>query len=621
MSPLDERTERDRVDHERVVAMIEALVGTENRACLNDVVDTLEWCRLEAGEVLFEEAAPADAAYFIVTGRLIATRLQPDGSMLRLAEMGNGELVGERGLIDGTPRAATIRAVRDTTLARFTGVAFESLLSRHAALALHVTRQVVRRSERPIARPRAASIAVAITAAIDADAFLVTLVEELSRGASTTHLNAARVDSLLGSEGAAQTTDHQVADALHRIDADHDRVVFETDREPERPPLSPWSRRCLRHADRVVLVLSDHPDRNEDDHLCAYVRELRALASIPWWLVVVHGESDTRVTNSAALLQRYGGEEIVHVRVGRNDDVARLARLLTGHGVGLVLSGGGARGFAHLGVHRAMRELGVPIDVVGGASIGAPIGAGIALALEPDELDETIRRQFHRLLDYTVPVVSILKGARISRRIEESLGGVDIEDLWLGFYCVSTNLSAARLEVHRRGPLARSVRASVAIPGVLPPVVVAGDLLVDGGVLSNLPVSPMRSHPGIGTVITVDVAADERRVEATDFGSSVSGWRALSGVAGSSLRRTRSAYPTLGNVLVRTMLVGSRREQNTSGDSGPNDLAIEIRLDDVNLLAFGRVEPVARAGYVAARPIVERWLAGDAGARTRTFLP
>ena len=171
--------------------------------------------------------------------------------------------------------------------------------------------------------------------------------------------------------------------------------------------------------------------------------------------------------------------------------------------------------------------------------MGTVVAAAIALGLEGEELMELAEEQFHRLLDYTLPIVSLVKGARISRNIEETFGSWDIEDLWLPFYCVSTNLTKSRLEVHRRGSTALAIRASVAIPGVLPPVPHEGDLLVDGGVLNNLPFEMMRDNSTIETIIAVDVAPDQGPRARADYGMSVSGFHAL----GASLRRRKSDYP------------------------------------------------------------------------------
>jgi predicted acylesterase/phospholipase RssA len=276
----------------------------------------------------------------------------------------------------------------------------------------------------------------------------------------------------------------------------------------------------------------------------------------------------------------------------------------------LVLSGGGARGFAHIGVYRALVEAGIPIDAVGGCSMGAPLAGGIARQFPLDRLEVEVQRLFHRLLDYTLPIVSLVKGARISKSINDSFGGWDIEDLWLPYYCVSTNLTQSTLEVHRRGDMVRAVRASVAIPGILPPVAMGDDLLVDGGVLNNLPFEPMRSDGRIDTVIAVDVAPARGPRAKADFGLSVSGLRALS----ASVRRAPSEYPSVSAVLLRSMLAGSVHNQKVSLRGDAVDLLVSLDLPGVSLLDFERVEEIAAEGYQASVDVVAEW------ASSRTWL-
>jgi len=287
--------------------------------------------------------------------------------------------------------------------------------------------------------------------------------------------------------------------------------------------------------------------------------------------------------------------------------VERVARLASGHGVGLVLSGGGARGFAHLGAIRALRESRVPIDAVGGCSMGAPIAGGVALDLADDEMISLAERSFHKLLDYTVPVVALLKGERISKNIELSFGGWDIEDLWLPYYCVSTNLTRSRLEVHRRGSAAQAIRASVAIPGVLPPVPVDGDLLVDGGVLNNMPAQTMRLDSTIGTVIAVDVAPQQGPRARSDFGTSVSGFRALR----STIRRGPSDYPSVSSVLLRSMLTGAFHNQERTLRDGVVDLLVQMHLPGVGLLEFERAREVSATGYADSIGPISVWAAAQ----------
>lgn len=237
--------------------------------------------------------------------------------------------------------------------------------------------------------------------------------------------------------------------------------------------------------------------------------------------------------------------------------------------------------------------------------MGAPLAGGMALGLTGDSLEAEAAKQFRRLLDYTLPVVSLVRGRRISASIDGSFGEWDIEDLWLPFYCVSTNLTQARLEVHRRGPAARAIRASVAIPGILPPVPCDGDLLVDGGVLNNLPFEEMRADGTIGTVIAVDVAPHNGPRARSDYGSSVSGLKALA----ATIRPGRSPYPSASAVLMRSMLTGSVINQRAAMRDGAVDLLIELDLPGIGLLEFERLGPIAASGHRASIEQIRSWAA------------
>jgi lysophospholipid hydrolase len=231
-----------------------------------------------------------------------------------------------------------------------------------------------------------------------------------------------------------------------------------------------------------------------------------------------------------------------NVRIGNQSDLERLARLLSGSAIALVLGGGGARGFAHVGVLRALAEAGVPIDMIGGTSQGAFVGALYAMSLD---VDEVVRRctawaaemskKWKLAADLTFPFTSWLSGAGFNWELGKVLGGfsltesrsradVQIEDLWTPYFCVSANLCRNRVEVHTRGALWRYVRASMTLASFLPPIYdrETGDLLVDGGYVNNLPADVMRGL-GAHIVITVDVASVDDN-EWTAYGDSLSGW-------------------------------------------------------------------------------------------------
>ena len=332
------RSARERLNESQVAVMIEKLVGASSAAVVRDVLDALTWQYMEAGRVLFREGDASDAVYFVVSGRLEAITSLGVGSERVLNEMGNGDIVGELGLLDGAPRAATVRAVRDATLARCSAESFERLMSRHAALAFHVARSVLQHGARPVARSRASVVTLAITAPVDHHAFAGAFLAEFNRYGPSVSLSSQQVDSLLGTDGIAQAGVDTVglprlSSFLHRADLENERVVYQCDPGPE---LTVWTRRALRHGDRVALVMSAQPDEREARLLRAYVDELRGIDGLTLWLSVIH-RSGSKPQGSAELLERYGAEDIGHLRTSAAEDagvegadIQRLARLSIG---------------------------------------------------------------------------------------------------------------------------------------------------------------------------------------------------------------------------------------------------------------------------------------------------
>jgi NTE family protein len=292
-------------------------------------------------------------------------------------------------------------------------------------------------------------------------------------------------------------------------------------------------------------------------------------------LVLLH---DGRIERGSAArwLAKHPG--MPHHHVLGAPDIGRLARLLTGTAVGIVLSGGGARGAAHIGVVRALREAGVSIDLVGGTSMGAILGAGLAAGWSTEELLERFRRSFvdvNPLRDYTLPVVSLVSGRKVSALLRREFGDLGIEDLPLPFYCVSSNLTTGQSAVHRSGELWRWLRASVAIPGVLPPVMHRGEVLVDGGAMNNLPVDVMREL-GRGPVVGVDVGADRAFTAESDDLDVPPLWKVMAWLRGGRRR------PNIFQILWRAGMVNSTA--TTAAHREKTDLLLQPPLEQVDML-------------------------------------
>jgi predicted acylesterase/phospholipase RssA len=353
----------------------------------------------------------------------------------------------------------------------------------------------------------------------------------------------------------------------------------------------------------VVAVV----DANPDDGALDTVARLFGAASDQTTRVVVvlHPIQRERPSGTRAMVQAWHPDQILHVRKGSTADLARVGRILAGHASALVLGGGGARGYAHLGVYRAMQELGIPIDLIGGSSIGSPLGALMAMETPVDQITEVVHSHFSGIVDYTIPIVSLAKGERLTTIIDGYMGSWDIEDLWRPFFCLSTNLTEAIEVVHDSDDLARAIRASVAIPGVFPPVAFGEDLHVDAGVLNNLPGDIMRRRHPTSTIIAVDVAPPRGPRARGEPALSVSGWQALKSAASKS----KNEHHGLATMLLRTMITASVRQRKRSVERGDVDLYLDLDLRGVSLLDFDSAPQVAPLGYEAAMPRLEAWLA------------
>jgi NTE family protein len=317
----------------------------------------------------------------------------------------------------------------------------------------------------------------------------------------------------------------------------------------------------------------------------------------PRHLILLHAGHQVALGAAQRWRAMFSGE-MQHHHVCGPADIARLARLVSGHGRGLVLAGGGARGLAHLGVLRALREAGHTFDAVGGTSIGAILGAGVANSWDIEAMTEIFRRAFvegRPLSDWTLPLLALTRGKHASRMLRRTFGVLDIEDLPLPYFCVSTRLSGGGQAVHRHGSLWLWLRASSAIPGVLPPVLQRGEVHVDGALVNNLPTDVMAAD-GIAHITALDVRADialQTNVEET---SSPPWWRLLQ--QRSSVRR-----PGLVSTLVRAGMVNG--EEAGLRRRAQAQLLFSPDLDHIGMLDWKDWQRAIDAGYRHAIDVLE----------------
>lgn len=458
-------------------------------ASLSTLIERGRWFSLAGGMELFHQGEPADAVYFVLTGRLIVVRQgEPDEEVIGYVR--SGEPVGEMSLLAQEERSASVYALRDTELLAIDKDDADALLNSCADFSHALANSIVSRARHPNdsfshASPRVFAL-IGSSPSIDIESHARLLSDAIS--AYGRRVKIVPDPETLG-DGA-----------FDDVEAEHD-VLLLTARVGD----SPSYRFSLRHADRFFVFARQDarpprpfpltPTENEP------ARRFRLVD-----IVMLHeGMKSGSVSD---WVDAVDANRIFHISGARTEE--RLARAIAGRTVGVVMSGGGARAYAHIGAAKALRERKVPIDFLAGASMGAIIAACVAMGWSDQEIEARIRDGFvssNPLGDHVLPVVALTRGARVEERLKRHFGDTRIEDLEVPFFCTSSEMTKGVTRIHRRGLLRDALRASIALPGILPPVVENGNLLVDGAVMNNFPTDLMTNlHRGV--TIGIDVARE-----------------------------------------------------------------------------------------------------------------
>jgi predicted acylesterase/phospholipase RssA/CRP-like cAMP-binding protein len=595
----------------------------------NPALDAQRWLDLErsftrvtveAGEVLFREGDVGDSLYAIVTGRVRMLVGEP-GAERPIRDLGPGELIGEMALLTGEPRTATVAAVRDTELYRLTADSVEQYLFSDVSVMRRIMTTLARRlahapSAAAAAQPSVSSVALVAAGDIpppEVARFGEALGAFLSGHLRVAVLNPGTVEAAVGAGATADADGAEAAGLagwLRDQEDRHDLVLYAPAPGPEAPYGDPgfWDRLSVREADVVLLVgragASPRLGPTEQRLLTgSTARKARRE------LVLLHDDQRPGTWQTGQWLSQRQLGRAHHVVPDDPAHLGRLARFLLDVPVGLVLSGGGVRGFGHAGVLQALHEHRVPVDVICGTSAGALVGGQFAMGWTPRQVERRNVRLFgvprRRLMDYTIPTTSIVGSVQLNKILNVIFGDRRIEDLWIPYLCTITDLTAAELVVRDAGSLRDAVRASSSLPVLLPPVVGSdGHLLADGGVLNNLPVLPLVNRTALGTLILVNVTAPFYTAdEPYDYSDSLP----LGRVLRSRLNPLAAPLvaPGIGQVLLRVMEIGSKSLE--SGQIARADVYIRPRFDSASYTDTTQLPAVIRAGYEAASEALAGW--------------
>ncbi|KAF6754273.1 hydrolase [Ephemerocybe angulata] len=630
---------------------------------------SLDWMQVNAGQVLWRPDDVSDSFYIVINGRLRAISETSKGKVKIEGEYGQGDTVGELDVITSSPRRNTVHAIRDTELVRMPQTLFNAISARNPQTTAQLLKMIASRvrdevdsSSMAQARNPASELGhnntnlktvavLPVSRSVPVAAFAKKLQTALEGiGASTLYLNQATVSTHLGKHAFTRMGKLKSAGWLADQEQRYHTVLYVAD----SPVSSSWTQTCIRQADCVMVVgMGDDPSPGEYERLLLSMKTTARkelvllhpdrsvvpgstrewLKTRPWVHQHIHVELPGLITPISkspppkdpdavialknlkdkvqSEIQKYrrgSSADLRPQRLPHMNDFSRLARRICGKSIGIVLGGGGARGLAHLGLIQALEESGIPIDHIGGTSIGAFIGG--LYAREADFISSTGRAKhfsgrmgniWRMLSDVTYPIVAYTTGHEFNRSLYKAFYDLHIEDMWLPYFCNSTNIMTSRMEIHETGYAWRYIRASMTLVGLLPPLCDNGNLLVDGGYLDNLPVSAMFSM-GASAVFASDVGSIDDN-SPRRFGDTVSGWWLL--VNRWNPFSTARHVPAITEIQSRLAYVSS---VNTLEEAKvtKNCFYIGMPVQEYGTLQFSKFEELVKIGYEHAMEILDK---------------
>ena len=551
------------------------------------VAEHVSWFSLPGGQVLCEMGEIADELYFVRTGRLAAIRREEGQEPQFLGVIRPGEPAGEMALIAGTPHSANVVAIRDSEVLALPRADFFAAAEHSPELMIELSKLMLERSRPAIGRSTVGEPSVFGFVGVSMEIATRELIEQVALELQAFGYSVATA----GEEALSAPTEW-----FSNVEQAHDFVLYAADYGQ-----TAWKALVSRQVDRLFRIGRGDSDPPEDVDLLSS----RNLQELLVDLVLIQPPTLSRPRGSEAWIDALRPTRLFHLRDRNRADLTRLARTIAGLSVGLVLSGGGARAYAHVGAVHALRAAGAPIDFVGGASMGAIVAAGVAMGWDDAEIDDRIRAAFvdsNPVDDIAFPLIAMTRGEKVRARLHEHFGDTHIPDLWLPYFCVSSNLTSGAYQLHRRGSLRHALRASIAIPGVLPPVTEDSNVLVDGAVMKPFPADIMRSMH-LGPIVGVDVTRG-RSITADEVARPISIWRwVLSG----DWRKG----PPIVSLLLRAATVTGGRE--VAANRQATDVLVTPAVEQIEIRDWRAYEPAKLAGEQAMtaalkgvhRPITE----------------
>uniref|UniRef100_A0A8C7UBK5 lysophospholipase n=1 Tax=Oncorhynchus mykiss TaxID=8022 RepID=A0A8C7UBK5_ONCMY len=639
----------------RVVLNVAHTVVKRVSSFVRQIDFALDWMALEAGRAVYRQGDKSDSTFIVLSGRLRSVIAKDDGKKALTGEYGRGDLIGVVEALTHMNRATTVHAVRDSELAKLPEGALSSIKRRYPQVVtrlIHLLGQKILGNMQQVNGPLAgyglflhtpsskwdsgnpasnlSTVTILpVSLEVPLTAFTLELQHALSAIGPTLLLTSDIIKQRLGAAALDSVHEYRLSSWLGQQEDIHRIVLYQSD-----DTLTPWTQRCIRQADCIIIVgLGEaEPTVGELERMLegSAVRAQKQLVllhredgpppqgTVDWlnmrsWISKhLHLSCPHRVFSKRSLPKlREMYERAFQKPPDRHSDFSRLARVLTGNTIALVLGGGGARGCSQVGILRAINEAGIPVDMVGGTSIGSLMGALYAEEKSSSRMRVRAREWamntgsiFKNVFDLTYPVTSMFSGASFNNSISSVFKDKQIEDLWIPYFNVTTDITASSMRVHTDGSLWRYVRASMSLSGYMPPLCDPkdGHLLMDGGYINNLPADVARSM-GAKVVIAIDVGSQDE-TNLTNYGDSLSGWWLLWKRFNPLSEKVQVL--NMAEIQTRLAYVCCVRQLELVKDSEYCE-CIRPPIDHYGTLEFGKFDEIAEVGFQHGKTVFDMW--------------
>lgn len=588
-----------------------SLFGDLPNATMEALLKGTRLRNLDPGEELFAQGEDPDGLHIVVSGRLSVETTSATGQRTQVSEVGANETIGEFALLSEGSRTGSVHATRQSAVALLDKQTFDEQVMTDPALITSLARIIVKRQtqfaeSRHERKSDQNFVIVPIDSRLPLRRFTQTLKREFKQSFSPLILDNLLFDTLYGKKGAAQTPSSDVFNTSIAAWMDDKENHFSHVTYIANNEWNAWTQRCVKRADRILLVAN--ASENSNTALRDVEIELEAIYANSHYrprveLVLLHPADTAHPTGTDAWLRPRNIDAFHHIRIGDRKHSARLVRRLTGTARGLVFSGGGARGFVHLGVQKAIEEHEYDIDYIGGASMGGLLGGAMALGLKYPDVHKLCGSfaNAKALFDYTLPVSALMKSKKLTTFCHHVYKEVRIEDLWIPFFCVSSNMTDGKEVLHQRGYLWKAIRSTISLPGIFSPVpTVQGELLIDGAVLNTFPVDIMEEKLAGGSIIGVNTSQIDEVREFYNYGTSLSGWKLFFSKINPFSNRIRA--PKIAETLFRATDIKSIQQLNETKKH--LDILIEPEINHFPLLEFKSFEEISEIGYREALEVM-----------------